>query len=62
MNRRLLIRRVITGAFVIAFLAGALVRSYLLHRFDGLSLLVVLAALILIVAAVCGAFDRRAER
>lgn len=62
MNRRLLIRRVIIGAFVIAFLVGALVRSYFLQRFDGLSLVVVLAALVVIVAAVCGAFDRQVER
>ncbi|WP_374978144.1 hypothetical protein ACEYYH_10710 [Microbacterium trichothecenolyticum] len=52
MPRRSLIRLAVVGAVVVslvfAAIIGALIRSYQLGRFDGVSLLGVLAALVII--------------
>ncbi len=62
MARAVTMRRVVVGAVVVGFVIVALARSYDLQRFDGLSLLGVVAAVVVIVAAVLGAFDREVER
>lgn len=62
MTRQGMAGGVVGGAVVVSLIGFALVRSYQSQVFDGLSLLIAIAAVVVIVAAVLGAFDREVGR